>query len=401
MMINDVIRKDNESYIAFAKRITNGKADGTLDIDYVEWGNALISKEYSSDNLRKAFYFMQLFLERTDEEDYKNFTEDDLIREIEDKKIELQKERYKYQDYRNAYNKLIRQRSRQEELNEIIIDTIKNSDLPKLNYVKKEFTPSDNDLMISINDVHYGIEIDNYWNKYNSDICRDMFEEYLDKILQVKKIHNSQNCFICANGDLISGMNHLVVSLENRENIIKQIMGVSELIANFVYELSQNFENVYFASVAGNHSRLTTNKNDAMKDERLDILVEFYLKARLQQLKNVHFKAENIDTTITLVTARGRNYGCVHGDYEENNTKLLSLITMIDKPLYAILLGHKHRNKSDSIQNVKIVMAGSFQSTDSYCVQQRIVGRPQQLICVCDEDGIMCMYDVDFKKNWN
>jgi predicted phosphodiesterase len=400
-MINDVIRKDNESYIAFAKRITNGKADGTLDIDYVEWGNALISKEYSSDNLRKAFYFMQLFLERTDEEDYKNFTEDDLIREIEDKKIELQKERYKYQDYRNAYNKLIRQRSRQEELNEIIIDTIKNSDLPKLNYVKKEFTPSDNDLMISINDVHYGIEIDNYWNKYNSDICRDMFEEYLDKILQVKKIHNSQNCFICANGDLISGMNHLVVSLENRENIIKQIMGVSELIANFVYELSQNFENVYFASVAGNHSRLTTNKNDAMKDERLDILVEFYLKARLQQLKNVHFKAENIDTTITLVTARGRNYGCVHGDYEENNTKLLSLITMIDKPLYAILLGHKHRNKSDSIQNVKIVMAGSFQSTDSYCVQQRIVGRPQQLICVCDEDGIMCMYDVDFKKNWN
>ena len=38
----DIKRRENESYIAYAKRITNGKADGTLDIDYVEWGNALI-----------------------------------------------------------------------------------------------------------------------------------------------------------------------------------------------------------------------------------------------------------------------------------------------------------------------------------------------------------------------
>ena len=87
----DIKRRENESYIAYAKRITNGKADGTLDIDYVELGNALISKEYSSDNLRKAFYVVSEIVKNIEVEVEDNFTEDDLLSELELKKIELQR----------------------------------------------------------------------------------------------------------------------------------------------------------------------------------------------------------------------------------------------------------------------------------------------------------------------
>lgn len=394
----DIKRLEGESYIAYAKRITNGKADGTLDIDYVEWGNALIDKEYSSENLRKAFYFVNSMLQNIDVEVESNFTEDDLIREIEQKKIELQKEKIKFQDQRTAFNKLIRERARQEETNQIIIDTINSGNLPKLNYTYKEYKSTDNDLLVSLNDIHYGIEIDNAWNKYNSDICRDMFEEYLDKILQIKKLHDSQNCYVCANGDLISGSTHRALQVANKENTIQQIMGVSELIANFLYELSLNFDNVTFVSVAGNHSRID-KKDDAMKDERLDDLVEFYLQARLQNIKNIHISKNKKDNTMYLINIRGKNYAGVHGDYDNSNYKIQSLTEMFTEPVYAVMTGHLHHNMTDYVQGIKLLMAGSFVGMDDFCIQKRIIGYPQQMICVCTEDGVLCPYDINFKSN--
>ena len=76
----EINRRENESYLAYAKRLTFGKADKTLDIDYIEWGNALIDKEYSSENLRKSFYFVSEMLKNINDEVENNFTEDDLIK---------------------------------------------------------------------------------------------------------------------------------------------------------------------------------------------------------------------------------------------------------------------------------------------------------------------------------
>ena len=39
-------------------------------------------------------------------------------------------------------------------------------------------------------------------------------------------------------------------------------------------------------------------------------------------------------------------------------------------------------------------MAGSFQGMDSFCVEKRIVGEPEQMVCVCDDGGIRCHYDI-------
>ncbi len=39
-------------------------------------------------------------------------------------------------------------------------------------------------------------------------------------------------------------------------------------------------------------------------------------------------------------------------------------------------------------------MAGSFLGMDDYCVQKRIVGRAEQMVCVCDENGVRCSYGI-------
>lgn len=391
-------RRDGESYLAYAKRITNGKVDGTLDIDYVEWGNALIDKEYSSDNFRKSFYVISEMLKNIDVEVEDNFTEDDLIREIEQKKIELQKEKIKFQDQRSAFNKLIRERARQEELNELVVSTINSGNLPKLNYIHKEYEPTDNDILASLNDLHFGYETDTYWNKYNSEICIDMLEDYVGKILQVKKIHNSQNCYITANGDLISGNIHKTVALENKENVIQQVMGVAELIANFLVELSYHFDNVTFASTVGNHGRLD-KKKDALKDENFELLIDWYIKARLQNFKNVHIVEDKIDITMYVLNIRGLNYLNVHGDKDNSNYKIQSAIQMAGVPIEAFCSAHLHHNKTDYVQGVKTLMGGSMMGMDSLCVNSRIIGFAQQLISVVNDNGVLCHYDANFKSN--
>jgi hypothetical protein len=95
---------------------------------------------------------------------------------------------------------------------------------------------------------------------------------------------------------------------------------------------------------------------------------------------------------------RGKTYIGVHGDYDSGTSGILSLQAMTDKKIYAVLSGHLHHNKTDTVQGIKTVMAGSFLGMDDYCIQNRIFGKQEQIICVCDENGIVCTYDVDLSQ---
>lgn len=393
----DLERKPNETTLAYHKRIVYGKlSDKTLaDIDYTELAELTYGKPYSSDVARRMFYGSKFTLDLLAAEQADCIADSKILSELDEKMIELRKERQKFFDQRNAFNKAVRDRSRQEELNEIIVDAIHNGDLPELNYERNFIESSGNDLLVSLNDLHYGASHSNHWGSYNSSIARDMINHYLDRIIKIAETHQSENCIVWENGDAISGAIHRSIQITNKENVIEQIMGASELIAEFIAELSKHFKTVKFVSVSGNHSRIDPNKDNALVDERLDDLIEWYISARLQNFENVEIGCgEKIDSTMYLIDIRGKNYCGVHGDFDGSASKVQSLQTMVGKPLYAVLSGHMHHNKVDEVQGVKTVMAGSFLGMDDYCVQKRIFGKPEQMVCVCDEDGIVCHYDI-------
>lgn len=371
--------------------------DHTIDDDYEELSERLFGDGncFSASEVRKRMYGMKSIIEAIERDGEAEIQNEDMISLLDSKRIELQKERQKFFDQRNAYNKLLRERSRQEELNEILVDAVRSGNLPSLQYVRSEIPCSDNDLLVSLNDIHYGANIQNYWNTYNSDVCRDMMCKYLDHIISIGEIHKSENCIVWANGDEISGNIHQSIAVTNKENVIEQIKGVSELIAEFLAELSKHFRQVVFVSVAGNHSRIEPNKDKALISERLDDLVEWYLSARLQNFENIVIGGgEKIDHTIYLIDVRGKTYCGVHGDFDGSPGKVQSLQAMAGRPVYAVLSGHLHHNKTDEVQGIKTVMAGSFLGMDDYCVQKRIVGRAEQMVCVCDESGIRCTYGI-------
>lgn len=371
--------------------------DRTIDDDYAELSERLFGEGncFNSSEVRKRMYGMKTIIDAIERDGEKSIRSEDMLSEFDRKKIELQVERQKFFDQRNAYNKMLRERSRQEELNEILFDAIQSGNLPRLDYEYHEAVMSDNDLLVSLNDIHYGATVNNYWNTYNSDICREMMRRYLDRIIQIAQTHGSENCIVWANGDEISGNIHKSIAVTNKENVIEQVKGVSELIAEFIAELSKHFATVTFVSVAGNHSRLDPNKDNALVSERLDDLVEWYLSARLQNFDNVIIGGgEKVDETMYLIDVRGKTYCGVHGDFDGSAGKIQALQTMARKPLYAVLSGHLHHCKMDDVQGIRTIMAGSFLGMDDYCVQKRIYGRPEQMVCVCDEAGVRCSYNV-------
>ena len=388
-------KQANETPLQYHKRLVYGKlVDKTLaDLDYSELSKLIYGKEYSSDVARRMCYGSKRTLELIDDD---GLSDDDetVLNKLDAKTIEMKKEQQKFYDQRNAFNKIMRERSRQEEVNEILTNAIQNSNLPPLNFVRTNISTSNKDLLVSLNDIHYGIEVHNAWNDFNSSICASMMRNYLNSILDIAKTHKIENCVVYNCGDSISGKIHTTVQIANKENVIEQIKGVSELISEFLAELSPHFNKIKYVSVAGNHSRLDKIDNSPY-DERMDDLIEWYLEARLQHFENIEICSHNrIDPTIFLIDIRGKTYCGVHGDFDGSDSKIQTLQTMVQKPLYAILSGHLHHCKTDVVQGVRTIMSGSFLGMDDYCVQRRIYGKPEQIVCVCDESGIICNYAI-------
>ena len=389
-------RLPGETDLQYHKRIVYGKLkDGTLaDIDYSEMAMPLYGKSYSSDSVRKMMYgsyeTLQLLDRTTEEQSSKN-----MLEELERKRIEMQKERQKYSDYRASYTKLLREQAREDEIKEMISDAVCSGAIPTLEYVPSFVPHSDTTLLVSMNDIHYGANVQNYWNTYNSDVCKDMMRTYLDNILNIRNLHGSDECVVCANGDLISGNIHYSIAVTNKENVIQQIIGVSELLAEFIAELSKHFRHVLYVSVAGNHSRINPNKDKTISSERLDDLVEWYLEARLHEFDNVTIESRcRIDPTVYVIDVRGKTYVGVHGDNDITVSRVQALQTMVGRPVYAILSGHLHHTKIEEINGVKTIMAGSFLGMDEHCVLNRIVGNSSQLVCVVNDSGVVCTYEV-------
>ena len=390
-------RLPEESSLQHHKRLIYDKLiNKTLsDIDYTELAPYVYGQEYSTDTARRMMYGSCKTLLMMDEENESAISDKDILNELDRKKIEVQKEQRKLYDQRSALTRLIREQARREELKEIIEKSVSEGGMPRLEYEPFEAYQSDNDIIISLNDIHYGAQHDNYWGKYNSDICKQMFAKYIAAISSIAARHTVQDCYVTANGDLISGNCHYSIAVTNRENIIEQITGVSELIAQFLSELSAIFNNVYFTSVSGNHSRLG-KKDDALNAERLDDLVEWYLQARMSEFKNVYIGyGEKIDPTMYLLNVRNHLFVGVHGDFEPSITNVTNLQAMVGRPVYGVLMAHRHHNSTDVVQGVRVIQSGSFLGTDDYCISRRLFGRPEQIVSVINESGIVCNYDID------
>ena len=347
---------------------------------------------------RKKYQYAKMFYEDV----FSKRESDEYLQELEEQKIELKKERVRLQDERTNKNKNIRIEARVEQkldyLEKIIANQGKIDYKPlRLEQRKEIQIKSDNDLIVMLSDLHIGQNFASAWGRYNLEVAKDRMEEYLNKIIEIKDRHRSENCFISLQGDMISNSIHKSIAITNRENVIEQVIEASEMVTSFIAELSKHFNHITVASVVGNHSRID-KKEDALKDERLDTIIEWYAKRKLEAFDNIEF-IDAFDNTITSFVVRGKHYVSCHGDYDSmNQNGLAKLSMMIGYFPYCVLLGHKHFPATTEINGIKMVQSGSMPgSGDDHTIELRLSGKPSQTVLVCNKDGIECNYTVELE----
>ena len=378
----------------------NGNFDGTWD-DIAYLMNFYYRNDESeyrtSSAYRKPYEQAKKFYESGV---FNKFSEDEYLNKLNATKREAEREKVKLRDERRAWNKQNYADARAEDILDKLSDSlvsIGNVQFP--NHPVSGFT-SDNDMIVLLSDLHIGATFNNRFGRYDTDIAIDRMSELIDNVIELQKIHNSENCYVLSLGDQISGIIHKTIQVTNRENVIEQVKIATELISNFCYKLSRHFNNVNLISVSGNHSRLVPNKDNAMHDDRLDDLISWAVGLSLYNVDNFHVIENNIDTSIAMFSVRGKSYVATHGDYDGfNKGDTQKLVSVIREFPEAWFTGHLHTIAVDEVNEIKMIRGGSLAgSGDDYTIEKRLTGKASQLVCIADDNGLKAYYPIYFES---
>lgn len=321
--------------------------------------------------------------------------------DFEKQRQELEKLRVKIRDERNELNRTIREEARKESYKEQVLRSISEYNCKPLDYDgSKKFNgilKTDNDLIISFYDVHAGIDVDSFYNKFNEDVLKDRMNQYLDKIFEIQLRHGSENAYVVLS-ELVSGVIHLGLRIENNQSLIEQFLSVTNYLSQFLAELSYRFNKVYVYVAPGNHSRIQAKKDENMRNENMDILAIPFLSAKLQNFSNILFYNNDVDTMIAMFDVRGHKVFAVHGDKTTTGNVVQKLTMYTSTKPDIIFTGHLHTNAMITSYDCKVLQAGCLSGGgDEYCMNKMLRNKPEQVVAVVtDENSLECFYDIKF-----
>lgn len=311
--------------------------------------------------------------------------------------IAMRKERIKLSDARVDYNRLIRQEARKESYADMVKNIICQNVEPINIPVHYTLFNSSTDLLCHLTDIHTGIEIHNWKNDFDEEILKHRIEKFTSDILDIRGQHGSENCYLVI-GEILSGLIHSNLRLQNNMDLMEQFKYISELISAMLIRMANHFNHIYVYVTPGNHSRVSPKKEEALDGENMDVLLPFYLKARLQNIENISICDNNIEPEIAMFNIRGNNVFAAHG-HKDNPASVVQNFTMLFgiKP-DIVLLGHRHTNGLTTVYDTKVIESGCVSGTDQFAMSIRKANRPEQTVSVIGEDGLICLYDIKLDR---
>jgi hypothetical protein len=401
--MNDILKRlPDENEGQYIWRVGSAKDAGLIDNTWEELAPRLNAElgieetEWRGESaFRKKYRVMQ---QAYDDVFSKIQFSESALSDIVEQKRELEKAKIKLRDERTDYQKSLREAARRESFIELVERTMAKNIVP-FDYQPSPILDSDEDMIVCLSDLHTGIKVRNWWNTYDTNVLKQRLQKYLDEIFTIQELHQCRLCHVVLGGDLISGLIHQNLRLQNNENVIEQVKVAVTYIGEFIHELQNHFEGIQVLSVSGNHSRLNPNKDEHLKGEELDDLIPFCLKLQFENNRNVEIcdgKTQHIDSTIAAFRTRGgKLFYVVHGNHDTPANVVQNLTLMSGIKPDGIIMGHRHTNALSSEHGVKVIQCGAAVGTDDYCVDKRISGDPEQCVVITSKNRtVKCLYDV-------
>lgn len=314
--------------------------------------------------------------------------------------MEMRKERVKIADERNQLGMYLRRISRE--------DTIKEIAEAAANAVAKakplHFTPdytylsrkSNAEGLLLVSDWHYGIDFKNHLNTFNPDICRKRVAKLTDETLKRCEENNITALTVLNLSDLIAGRIHTQIRIQSREDVITQVMNVSEILSEMLLKLSEKMSIRYYDCL-DNHSRLEPDKSQSLDLESLARIISFYLRTRLAG-HNIQILDNEFSHDIITCNILGHNIVGVHGDFDKPLTAL-DKITLLTRKSYDLMCAaHLHHFSADEKCGCITIGNGSLMGADDYALRLRLFSKPSQtFIVVTPENVCEAIYKINLE----
>ena len=366
------------------------------------WGEIVdyLGLDYHPDNLRKGAYFVKKYNDYLNSIENNSVSNEELYEKNLKKEIEIKKMATKISDMRNLVNRMTKEQSRFESMLECARDIAKDFNQSKPLLSNPPIIKSgDKEGLLLISDWHIGLECSNHWNKFNTEIAKERLSFLKQRVIDIC-LHNDVNKInVCCCGDLISGIIHNNLRLENRENVVQQSILVVEMISELLTSLSTLFK-VDFYYVVGNHERISANKNDSLDKENFGYFILEMIKYRCSNLMGLTIHENIIDDEIItfnifddeIVVTHGNNFGNL-------NTYIPKLTSMLGYVPDYVCVGHLHQHVEKTYGKTELIVNPSFSGVDSYAKNYGLVGKVgQKLMIFSKEYGKECTYNIDVER---
>lgn len=361
------------------------KLNREIDMDWQEISEHL-GLDWSSSHTRKVAYGIKEYHEYVQLKGLDNIAQD-LKEQLIKQELEIKKQKVQMSDLRSEINRQVRELSRFESMINLSKELSSKLNLDKPFLTKKKiFTSGKKEAVLLLSDLHIGIVNNNYWNKYDTDIMIERMKFLRSRVIktcidnEVKKIH------LCLLGDIVSGIIHSTIRLENRENIVKQSLIASEVLSELIYELSKIVD-VELHFTVGNHGRVSANKNDSLDSENFEYFIREMIKLRCQEIENFSISKNIIDEEISTFKIFNDYIVATHGDKFGNINSYIPKITSLvgEIPSY-ICIGHLHNHFENAYGNTELIVNPSFSGVDTYAKNLGLIGRPSQKLIIFSEE---------------
>lgn len=363
------------------------KVEGLNDMD---WQDIIDKHELgiARDTLRKAV--------TSDFGSYKmvkemliNTTPDSQVEELKETIRELEIKKIQYQDERRVNSKYMRPIARHERILEKISDVILGLEPLEVDKNSSYVVGKGNIGAALISDLHFGMRCYNYWNKYDMQTARDRMSELVDGIISYCRMMNVRELNVELLGDLISGIIHKTIELENEEDVIEQTFQCAMLLASAINKLANKIDSIKVHFTCGNHGRVNPNKKESVDTENFEIAVWKAIKLRMADRdgnirENVEFCENEMDDSFICYKVNGEYVIGVHGHLDRTGKVVDDFAKMLKAPIKEIHMGHLHHIEVKEDSDIKLIMNSTMSGVDTHAKNGRFFGKPSQTLRVFD-----------------
>lgn len=306
--------------------------------------------------------------------------------ELNDLKNEIYKERVRLQDVNREKRNYLREQARFENLLEVLKENIVQIPQEKEAKISQSYNDRNNIAVALLSDIHYGLQVDNNVNMYSTTIASSRLNFWSTKVIEYCQLYHVQTLNIVLCGDLISGLIKLSARVAQEEDVVEQIMAISEILSREITKINSKISFVNIYGVVGNHSRMNASKEDNIDSENFERLIFRYIELRtgLKVIDSGHsdYLEFNVGGSSCIAT-HGHNdkFGNVVNDF----SKVLGYI-----PDY-IYMGHTHHLQVEENGQTTVIVNGSVVGADDYAVKIRKYTKPSQVLHIIsgNDDNII------------